>query len=38
MQDGESSRIMIMNADGSGQEVLVENGSIPRFAPGAGAD
>lgn len=31
--DGESSRIMIMNADGSGQEVLVESGSIPRFAP-----
>ena len=31
--DGESSRIMIMNADGSGQEVLIENGSIPRFAP-----
>ncbi len=30
---GESSRIMIMNADGSGQEVLVGNGSIPRFAP-----
>ena len=37
-EDGESSRIMIMNADGSGQEMLVENGSIPRFAPGAGAD
>lgn len=32
-EDGESSRIMIMNADGSGQEVLVGNGSIPRFAP-----
>ncbi|MCZ0951630.1 MAG: hypothetical protein OXJ56_03515 [Rhodospirillaceae bacterium] len=31
--DGESSRIMIMNADGSGQEVLIGNGSIPRFAP-----
>ena len=31
--DGESSRIMIMNADGSEQEVLVENGSIPRYAP-----
>ena len=31
--DGESSRIMIMNADGSGQEVLIENGSIPRYAP-----
>ena len=32
-EDGESSRIMIMNADGSGQEMLVANGSIPRFAP-----
>ena len=31
--DGESSRIVIMNADGSGQEVLIENGSIPRYAP-----
>lgn len=31
--DGESSRIMIMNADGGGQEVLIENGSIPRYAP-----
>jgi len=31
--DGESSRIMIMNADGSGQEMLIENGSIPRYAP-----
>ena len=32
-EDGDSSRIMIMNADGSGQEMLIENGSIPRFAP-----
>ena len=32
-EGGESSRIMIMNADGSEQEVLVANGSIPRFAP-----
>ena len=32
-EDGDTSRIMIMNADGSGQEVLVQNGSIPRFAP-----
>ena len=28
-----SSRIMIMNADGSEQELLVANGSIPRFSP-----
>ena len=32
-EDGDSSRIMIMNADGSGQEMLIENGNIPRFAP-----
>lgn len=32
-EDRDSSRIMIMNTDGSGQEVLVANGSIPRFAP-----
>ena len=32
-EDGNSSRIMIMNADGSGQKMLIENGNIPRFAP-----
>ena len=32
-KDGESSRIMIMNADGSEQRLLVVNGSVPRFAP-----